>query len=77
MPGGHPADLIPIVQRAYDLCVGLYAHVNRFPRAQRTLLGHEQDVGPTSDAEPSLLHALDQGGDDRHIHGEQQDPAVR
>lgn len=39
MPGGHPADLIPIVQRAYDLCVGLYAHVNRFPRAQRTLLG--------------------------------------
>jgi hypothetical protein len=37
--GGHPADLIPIVQRAYDLCVDLYAHVNRFPRAQRTLLG--------------------------------------
>lgn len=37
--GGHPADLIPIVQRAYDLCEGLYAHVNRFPRSQRTLLG--------------------------------------
>lgn len=25
--------------RAYDLCAALYAHVNRFPRAQRTLLG--------------------------------------
>lgn len=34
-----PADLIPVVQRSYDLCAGLYAHVNRFPRAQRTLLG--------------------------------------
>ena len=33
------ADLIPIVQRSYDLCAGCYEHVNRFPRAQRTLLG--------------------------------------
>lgn len=32
-------ELIPIVQRSYDLCAGLYEHVNRFPRAQRTLLG--------------------------------------
>lgn len=32
-------DLIPVVQRSYDLCAGLYEHVNRFPRAQRTLLG--------------------------------------
>jgi len=32
-------ELIPIVQRSYDLCVVLYEHVNRFPRAQRTLLG--------------------------------------
>jgi hypothetical protein len=31
--------LIPVVQRSYDLCAGLYGHVNRFPRAQRTLLG--------------------------------------
>lgn len=31
--------LIPVVQRSYDLCAGLYDHVNRFPRAQRTLLG--------------------------------------
>lgn len=36
---GHPDELIPIVQRAYDLCAALYEHVNRFPRAQRTLLG--------------------------------------
>ncbi len=27
------------MQRSYDLCAGLYEHVNRFPRAQRTLLG--------------------------------------
>jgi hypothetical protein len=33
------ADLIPVVQKAYDLCAGLYAHVNWFPRAQRGLLG--------------------------------------
>ena len=32
-------DLISIVQRSYDLCAGLYEHVNRFPRAQRGLLG--------------------------------------
>jgi hypothetical protein len=32
-------DLIPVVQRSYDLCAGLYEHVNRFPRAQRTLPG--------------------------------------
>jgi uncharacterized membrane protein len=32
-------NLIPVVQRSYDLCAGLYEHVNRFPRAQRTLLG--------------------------------------
>jgi len=31
--------VVPIVQRSYDLCAGLYEHVNRFPRAQRTLLG--------------------------------------
>lgn len=29
----------PIVASAYDLCVALNEHVNRFPRAQRTLLG--------------------------------------
>src|SRR5438046_116316 len=33
------SDLIPVVQRSYDLCAGLYKHVNRFPRAQRKLLG--------------------------------------
>ena len=33
------ADLIPVVQKAYDLCAGLYTHVNRLPRAQRGLLG--------------------------------------
>ncbi len=33
------ADLIPVVQKSYDLCAGLYTHVNRFPRAQRSLLG--------------------------------------
>lgn len=32
-------DLIPVVQKSYDLCAGLYTHVNRFPRAQRGLLG--------------------------------------
>jgi hypothetical protein len=32
------SDLIPVVQRSYDLCAGLYEHVNRFPRSQRTLL---------------------------------------
>ncbi|TMA80711.1 MAG: hypothetical protein E6J77_18045, partial [Deltaproteobacteria bacterium] len=33
------SDLIPVVQRSFDLCAGLYEYVNRFPRAQRTLLG--------------------------------------
>ena len=33
------ADLIPVVQKSYDLCAGLYTHVNRFPRAERGLLG--------------------------------------
>jgi hypothetical protein len=32
-------DLIPVVQRSYDLCADLYQHVDRFPRAQRGLLG--------------------------------------
>ncbi len=32
-------DLIPIVQRSYDLCARLYEHVNRFPRVERGLLG--------------------------------------
>jgi len=32
-------DLIPVVQKSYDLCAGLYTHVNRFPRTQRSLLG--------------------------------------
>lgn len=27
-------DLIPVVQRSYALCAGLFEHVNRFPRAQ-------------------------------------------
>jgi hypothetical protein len=31
-------NLIP-VQKSYDLCTGLYTYVNRFPRAQRSLLG--------------------------------------
>lgn len=38
MPG-RATDLIPVVQRSYDLCAGLYEHVNRFPRAQRGLIG--------------------------------------
>lgn len=32
-------ELIPVVARSYDLCAGIYEHVNRFPRAQRGLLG--------------------------------------
>lgn len=32
-------ELIPVVQRSYDLCAAIYEHVNRFPRAQRGLLG--------------------------------------
>jgi len=34
-----PSDLIPVVQKSYDLCAGLYSYVDRFPRAQRGLLG--------------------------------------
>jgi hypothetical protein len=37
--GGQGTDLIPVVQRSYDLCAHLHEHVNRFPRAQRGLLG--------------------------------------
>jgi hypothetical protein len=33
------SDLIPVVQKSYDLCALLYTYVNRFPRAQRGLLG--------------------------------------
>jgi len=36
---GQAGTLIPIVQKSYDLCTGLYTHVDRFPRAQRGLLG--------------------------------------
>ena len=32
-------DLVPALQKAYDLCADLYTHVNRFPRAQRGPLG--------------------------------------
>ncbi len=32
-------ELIPVVQRSYDLCASVYEHVNRFPRAQRGLFG--------------------------------------
>jgi len=43
--GGHGAlmteELIPIVQRAYDFAVDLHGAVNRFPRAQKPLLGRE------------------------------------
>ena len=34
-------ELIPIVQRAFDFAVNLYGAVNRFPRAQKPLLGRE------------------------------------
>lgn len=36
--GGHPADLIPIVQRVYDPAVSLYRYVNRLPKAHKLLL---------------------------------------
>lgn len=36
---GRADEGAPIVGRSYDLCASLYEHVNRFPRAQRTLLG--------------------------------------
>jgi hypothetical protein len=35
----RPPDLIPVVQRSYDLCAELYRQVDRFPRAQRGLIG--------------------------------------
>lgn len=35
-------ELIPIVQGAYDFAVALYAHVNRFPREHKPLLGRER-----------------------------------
>jgi 23S rRNA-intervening sequence protein len=35
----HAQGLIPVVQRSYDLCAGLYQHVQRFPRVERGLLG--------------------------------------
>jgi hypothetical protein len=38
------SDLIPMVQESYDLCAGLSAHVNRFPRAQRGLLERVEDA---------------------------------
>jgi hypothetical protein len=31
-------DLLPLMQRAFDLCLSLYGHVNRFPRAYKPLL---------------------------------------
>jgi hypothetical protein len=34
-------ELIPIVQRAYDFAVDLHGAVNRFPRAEKPLLGRE------------------------------------
>lgn len=33
--------LIPIIQKAFDLNVGLYVYVNQFPRAHKGLLGRE------------------------------------
>ncbi|MBI3604660.1 MAG: hypothetical protein HY202_01375 [Nitrospirae bacterium] len=32
---------LPLVQRSFDLCVELYTHVNRFPRAHKPLLGRD------------------------------------
>jgi hypothetical protein len=34
-------DLIPIVQKMYDFSAALYSSIDRFPRAQKTLLGRE------------------------------------
>ena len=47
-------DLIPVVQRSYDLWADLYEHVNRFPRAQRTLLGRLilDDAAPDAHGAP-------------------------
>jgi len=35
------ADALSLLQNAFDLCAALYGHVNRFPRAYRSLLGHD------------------------------------
>jgi hypothetical protein len=37
--GPRSPDLIPPAQKAYGLCASLYSYVDRFPRAQRGLLG--------------------------------------
>ncbi len=34
-------DLIPIVQKSFDFCLRLYGYMNRFPKAQKPLLGRE------------------------------------
>jgi len=34
-------DLLPLLQRSFDLSVDLYAHVNRFPRVHKSLLGRD------------------------------------
>ncbi|MGH7477757.1 MAG: four helix bundle protein [Longimicrobiales bacterium] len=39
MSDSRPDPGAPIIVSTYDLCAELYVHVNRFPRAQRTLLG--------------------------------------
>jgi len=56
------SELIPIVQRSYDLCVGLHEHVSRFPRAQRGLLGRAilDEVLPLTLAE-GFADRLDDG----------------
>ena len=33
--------LLPIIQKGFDLNVALYGYVNRFPRADKALLGRE------------------------------------
>jgi hypothetical protein len=43
--GSRSVDLIPVVQKSYDLCAGLCAHVDRFPHAQRGLLGRVMSEG--------------------------------
>lgn len=44
---------------AYDLCAALYEHVNRFPRAQRTLLGRLiLDEAPRMPTELTLANRL-------------------
>lgn len=37
--GARTENLIPVVQKSYDLCADLYTYVDRFPRAQGGLLG--------------------------------------